>query len=90
MIGQIDHKMEWREWYDIDKGTDEIVFVCSCRTWRVAKTIDPIRSFRGKVLQFQGESVSEVVLKVGIAVGRDFQKHLETAQVDVVMWAGHL
>ncbi len=86
--GQIGHEMQWYVWRVSDLGFDELTFACTCGAWRHVERIDPIEAFRGKVLSFSGRSLGEVVLKAGIAAGIGFGKHLETAQVDVVMWAG--
>ena len=88
VLGQVGHEMRWSTWHDTVSQTDEIEFSCTCGIWKQRNVVDPIESFYGKVLKFSGRSLGEVVLKAGISAGRSFQIHLETAQVDVVMWAG--
>lgn len=88
MLGQIRHELQWHDWYDITERVPRVEFACCCKAWSLTYKVDPIEQFRGTVLSFRGETVGDVVLKAGIEAGREFERHLQTAQVDVIQWAG--
>ncbi len=87
-IGQIHHELIWATFYNSYEGTQHVDFGCVCGGWRMPWTLNPIEAFKGKTLDLPGRSVGVEVLKAGINAGRAFQDHLNSTQVDVVLWAG--
>jgi hypothetical protein len=78
----------WSTFYDSYQQTQHVNFTCECGAWRMPWKLDPIEAFRGRVLDLPGRSIGVEVLKAGINAGREYQCHLDKAQVDVILWGG--
>jgi len=88
VVGQIEHELVYSYWVNSRTQTQEVTFYCVCKAWKMLWILNPREAFVGKTLTMPGRSMGEECLKAGINAGREFQCHLDTSQVDVVLWAG--